>query len=93
MDIQSVPEVTRAGDHAGQKYFIDIEGHEYEWDNPTITVPEIRSLGKIPADQPIVQEAPDGTERTLAENEVVELKPGHRHGRAPKYKRGRAKHA
>jgi len=75
-------------DHGGQQFFIDIEGHEYSWDKATITVPEIRALGHIPADQPIVQEAPDGTERTLAENEVIELKPGHRHGRAPKYKRG-----
>lgn len=88
MENQSVPDVTRSGEHPAHEYFIDIEGREYEWDKPTITVPEIRSLGKIPADQPIVQEAPDGTERTLAENEVVELKPGHRHGRAPKYKRG-----
>lgn len=76
------------GEHSGQKFFIDIEGREYAWDSPTITVPEIRALGNIPADQPIIQEAPDGTERTLGENEVIELKPGHRHGRAPKYKRG-----
>ena len=93
MDIRSVPEATRGGEHATPEYFINIEGREYEWDKSTITVPEIRLLGKIPADQPIVQEAPDGSERTLAENEVVELKPGHRHGRAPKYKRGRPKHA
>ncbi len=75
-------------DHSGKKFFIDIEGHEYTWDTPTITVAQIRALGNIPPDQPIIQEAPDGTERTLGENEVVELKPGHRHGRAPKYKRG-----
>lgn len=75
-------------EHAGQKFFINIEGKEYPWDKETITVSEIRALGNIPSDQPILQESPDGTERTLAENEVVELKPGHRHGRAAKYKRG-----
>ena len=75
-------------EHVGQKFFINVEGTEYPWDRSTITVPEIRALGSIPSDQPIVQEAPDGTERTLAEDEVVELKPGHRHGRAAKYKRG-----
>jgi len=88
METQRITQVTDRGEHRDHDYFIDIEGREYEWDKPTITVPEIRSLGSIPADQAIVQEAPDGTERTLGENEVVELKPGHRHGRAPKYKRG-----
>jgi hypothetical protein len=88
METGSVSEVNRSGERHDREYFIDIEGKEYEWEEPTITVPQIRELGKIPADQAIVQESPDGTERTLAENEVVELKPGHRHGRAPRYKRG-----
>ena len=72
----------------GKKFFVDIEGKEYSWDKGTISVPEIRQLGNIPSDQQIVEEAPDGTERTLAENEIVTIKPGHRHGRAPKYRRG-----
>lgn len=75
-------------EHAGKKYFIDIEGKEYEWGSETITILDIRSLGGIPADQPIVQEDADGTERTLSETEVITLQPGHRHGRAPRYKRG-----
>lgn len=73
----------------GKKFFVNIEGTEYPWDKETITVAEIRVLGNIPSDQQIIQEAPDGTELTLAENEIVTLKPGHRHGRAPKYRRGR----
>ncbi len=72
----------------GKKFFVNIEGREYSWDTETITVPEIRHLGNIPADQQIVEESPDGTERTLSENELVTIKPGHRHGRAPKYRRG-----
>jgi hypothetical protein len=75
-------------EHSGQKYFVNIEGTEYPWDKATISTSEIRLLGNIPADQPIVQESPDGTERTLNENESVEIKPGHRLGRAPRYKRG-----
>lgn len=75
-------------EHDGKKYFINIEGQEYPWDRETITVQEIRQLGNIPADQSIVHESPDGTERTLVEGETVELKPGHRHGRTAKYKRG-----
>ena len=72
----------------GPKYFINIEGTEYPWDSPTITVPEIRELGSLPTDLPVIEELPDGSERTLAEDEVVEIKPGHRYGQKPSFKRG-----
>lgn len=75
-------------DQAGKKFFVNIEGTEYPWDKETISVSEIRQLGNLPADQPVIEESPDGTERQLSDNDVVELKPGHRYGRAPKYKRG-----
>lgn len=77
-------------DHEGHgpKYWVKIENEEYPWDKDTITVPEIRTLGSLPADLPVVEESPDGTERTLAEDEVVHLKPGHQYGRAPRFKRG-----
>lgn len=74
--------------HGGKKYFVNIEGSEYPWDKDAISTAEIRSLGKLPQDLPIVEEFPDGTERTLQEGEIVQLKPGHRFGRAPKFKRG-----
>ena len=67
---------------------MNIEGVEYPWDKETITVVEIRSLGNIPSDQVVIQEAPDGSERTLGDNETVTLKPGHRHGHAARYRRG-----
>lgn len=75
-------------DHNNKKYYVNIEGTEYDWDKSTITVAEIRALGSLPSNLPVVEEDPDGTERTLGEDEVVELKPGHRYGRAPKFKRG-----
>ncbi|MFH1882187.1 MAG: multiubiquitin domain-containing protein [Planctomycetota bacterium] len=75
-------------EHSGKKYFVNIEGTEYPWDKETITVAEIRALGNLPQNLPVVEEFPDGTERTLAEGEAVQLKPGHRFGRAPKFKRG-----
>jgi hypothetical protein len=76
-------------DHGqGPKYFVNIEGTEYEWAKDTITVQEIRTLGGLPANLPVLEETPEGTERTLPEDEVIHLKPGHRFGRASKYKRG-----
>jgi hypothetical protein len=84
----SMDAVTSAQTATGKKYFINIEGTEYEWPKDTITVPEIRNLGNLPVDLPVIEELPDGTERQLREDEVIDLKPGHRYGRAPKYKRG-----
>jgi hypothetical protein len=81
-------ERVQAAQEEDQKLFINVEGTDYPWDRDTITVPEIRRLGNIPADVPVLEESPEGTERTLSENEMVTLKPGHRHGRAAKYRRG-----
>lgn len=69
-------------------YYVEIEGVEYSWDAATITVAEIRTLGGLPADQPVIEVDPDNQERTLTECEVVELKPGHRYGKKVRYKRG-----
>lgn len=73
--------------HQEKKYFVNIEGTEYAWHKDTITTEEIRTLGNLPQNLPVVEEFPDGTERTLAEGETTHLKPGHRFGRAPKFKR------
>jgi hypothetical protein len=86
MTMQEKPE--EAGDEAGKKFYVNVEGTEYEWGAETITTAQIRTLGGLPADQPVVEELPDGTERTLPEDEVIHLQPGHRYGRAAKYKRG-----
>ena len=81
-------ESKNAEKETGQKFFVQIEDKEYPWPKDTITTAEIRVLGNLPADQPVIEEDPDGGERTLQENETIRLKPGHRLGRAPKYKRG-----
>jgi hypothetical protein len=81
--------MTKHDEHPNdKKYYINFEGTEYPWETSTITTAEIRSLGNLPADLPVIEEFPDGSERTLTENELIELKPGHRYGRAPKFKRG-----
>jgi hypothetical protein len=81
-------EKDKMSDKDGQKFYIEIEGTEYPLTSGSLTTEQIRELGKIPADQPIVEENPDGTERTLRADETIQLKPGHRFGRAPRYKRG-----
>ena len=71
-----------------KKFFVNIEGKEHEWDKDTITVPELRELGGLPANVPVVEIDVNNNERTLAEDEIVKLKPGHRYGKQVKFKRG-----
>lgn len=71
-----------------KKYCANIEGVEYPWPKETISVRELRQLGNLPSELAIVEEFPNGKEKTLAANDIVQLKPGHRYGRAPKFKRG-----
>ena len=79
------------GDRAdgGPTFEINIEGRVYEWHERTITPAQIRDLGGLPADQPIIEiNFQDNTERTLTEGEAVEVKPGHGFGKKIGFKRG-----
>jgi Multiubiquitin len=71
------------------RYNVDIEGQLHEWDRDTITVPELRELGGYAADQQmIVVDLKDNSERVLAEDEVIELKPGMGFAKKVSFKRG-----
>src|SRR5689334_22583996 len=39
----------------GPKFFVNVEGTVYPWDHDTITVPQIRELGSLPPDTPVLQ--------------------------------------
>jgi hypothetical protein len=71
------------------QFFVNIEGEDYPWDRPTTTVLEIRLIGRLPSDQPVIEiNLEDNTERTLDECEVVHIKPGHAFAKKIRYKRG-----
>lgn len=73
----------------GPKFEVNIEGQLYPWNRDTITVPEIRGLGGLPENVPVIEvDLRDNTERTLAEDEVVELKPGKGFGKKVTFQRG-----
>jgi len=65
------------------QYEVLIEGRSHPWDKDTISVADIRELGNLPANIAVVEEdLRDGTERTLAEEEVLrpgKLEEGKRH--------------
>ena len=73
----------------GRKFQVNIEGVIYDWNRETIKVPEIRDLGHLPSNTPVIEvDLRDNTEITLAESAVVELKPGKGFGKKVGFKRG-----
>ena len=73
----------------GPKYFINVEGTEYPWDHDSITPADIRTLGGLPTNEPVIEiDLADNSERQLAEGEPVDLKPGHGFARKIRFKRG-----
>lgn len=71
------------------KYEIDIEGTLHDWDEDTITVAQIRELGDLPSDVPvIVIDFKDNSEDELAEDAVITLKPGQGFAKKIGFKRG-----
>lgn len=73
----------------GPKYVVNLEGSEIDWAKETISVPEIRELAGWDASQPILEiDLQDNTEKTLAEDAVVMLKPGQGFAKKVKFQRG-----
>ena len=71
------------------KYDVDIEGQIHQWDRDTITVPELRGLSGYASDQQMIEvDLKENTERVLAEDEVIELKPGKGFAKKVAFKRG-----
>jgi hypothetical protein len=83
------PQGKAAPDQAGKKFFVNLEGAKHPWDTETIRVPQIRELGGWDTSLPVVEvNLEDNTERTLAEDELVTLKPGHGFAKKVKFQRG-----
>ena len=73
----------------GPKYTVNVDDVDYPWDRDTIAVPEIRTLGRIPAGTEVLEvNLETNEERTLREDEIVPLKPGHGFGKKIKFRRG-----
>lgn len=74
---------------SGPQYHINIEGVVHEWESETITVSEIRTLGGLPTDLPVIEiDLKSNTERQLDENETVTIKPGMGYSKKVSFKRG-----
>lgn len=80
-------------DNSGKKFFIDIEGREHPWDEPTITAAQIAHLGGWDLAQGVIEVDADNVEHQLAADAVVELKPGHGFAKKIKWQRGAPGHS
>ena len=72
----------------GKFLTIFVDGVEFHIEEPTITGGEIMDLAGIPREVGLILVLEDGTQIPVAEDEVVELKPGRRFKKAPRFIRG-----
>lgn len=73
----------------GPKFNLNIEDKVYDWNEDTITVPQIRTLGNLSTDLPVIQiDLETNTQIQLAEDVVVMLKPGLGFSKKVKWQRG-----
>ena len=69
-------------------YTFFVDDQEFQIHDETITGGEIMDLAGIPREIGIVLLNEDGTQRPIGADEVIELKPGRRFKKAPRFKRG-----
>ena len=79
----------KAATKTKQKYDVNIEGTIHDWSEPTITPAQIRALAGFDDSQPVIEvDLRDNSERTLAEGERVELRPGLGFAKKVRFQRG-----
>ncbi len=69
-------------------YTLFVDEKEYTVDKPELTGAEIMNLAEIPFSDGLIQIEEDGTQKQIHETDIVELKPGRRFKKAPRFKRG-----
>jgi hypothetical protein len=75
-------------ERSGRSYFVDIDGAEYEFDHEPVTGGEIMDAAGIPHAVGLVQILEDGTQIAVGVEDAIELKPGRRLKKRPRFKRG-----
>ena len=72
----------------GKFYTLFIDDKEYHVEKSELTGAEIMDLGGIPHELGLILIEEDGTQVQVREDEVIDLKPGRRFKKAPRFKRG-----
>lgn len=72
----------------GKFYTFSVDDREFRVDTETITGSRIMELAGIPLEVGLNLIEEDGTQRPVRPDEEIELKPGRRFKKAPRFKRG-----
>lgn len=78
---------SQGGQH-GKFYTFFVDDREFRVDEPVITGAAIMQLAGIPPEVGINLIEEDGTQRPVRADEEIELRPGRRFKKAPRFKRG-----
>ena len=87
LDMRVCDETDSAGQH-GRFHVFFVDDKEFRVQQRTISGGEIMDLAGIPRQVGLLLILEDGTQRPVAPDEVIELKPGRRFKKAPRFKRG-----
>lgn len=72
-----------------EKFFtFFVDGKEFHTEKSSLTGGEIMDLAGIPREVGLIQILEDGTQVQVNADDVIELKPGRRFKRAPRFIRG-----
>lgn len=77
-----------AKNRQGPFYTFFVDDQEFHIDHQTITGGQIMDLAGIPREIGLLMILDDGTQQAVAADEVIELEPGRRFKKAPRFKRG-----
>jgi len=72
----------------GKFFTIFVDGKELYLEQSTITGGEIMDLAGIPRDVGLILVEEDGTQVQIKADDVIELRPGRRFKKAPRFVRG-----
>jgi Multiubiquitin len=81
-------EMAAKGKGTGPSYFFEVDEVEYEINQKRITGGEIMDLAGIAREVGLVQILEDGTQKPVEPDEVIELRPGRRFKKRPRFRRG-----
>lgn len=81
-------ETTEHDQEHGPNYFIEVDGTEYELHEDEISGGAIMDLAGIPREQGLLELLDDGTQRQVGVDEEIDLKPGKRFKKRPRFRRG-----
>lgn len=75
-------------DQQGPFYIVFVDDVEYSFDHTPVTGAEIMDAAGIPYSVGLVLLLEDGTQQPVGTDEEIDLKPGNRFKKAPRFKRG-----